>query len=47
MAMLILLQSKKRKMAVGSRSGVSALEELTRVLLCLTSGARDGLVRAW
>ena len=47
MAMFISLQSKKRKMAVGSRSGESALEELTRVLLCLTSGARDGLVGAW
>ena len=47
MVMFISLQSKKLKMAVGSRSGESALEELTRVLLCLTNGARDGLVGAW
>ena len=44
MAMFILPRSRKWKMAVGRRSGESALEELVGVLRCLTDGARDCLV---
>ena len=47
MVMFISLRSKKRKMAVGSGSEESTLEELTGVLLCLTGGVLDGLVGAW
>ena len=44
MAMFISPRSRKWKMAVGRRSGESALEELVGVLRCLTDGARDCLV---
>ena len=38
-AMFLSTRSKKRKMARGSGSRESTLEELAGVLLCLTSGA--------
>ena len=45
--MFILLQSRKRKMAAGSGSEESALEELIGMLRCLIGGAYDGLAEAW
>ena len=47
MAMFTSLRSKKRKMAAGSGSEESALEELGGTLLCRTGGARDGLAEGW
>ena len=44
MAMFILSQSRKRKMATGNRSCESALEELVGVLLCRTGEAHVRLV---
>nr|POF05571.1 hypothetical protein CFP56_18083 [Quercus suber] len=47
MAMLISPQSRKRKMAAGRGSCESALEELSRKLLCLTGGTHGLLAWAW
>ena len=43
MAMFISLRSRKQKMAVGSGSRDSALEELAGILRCLIGGTRDVL----
>ena len=47
MVMFISLRFRKWKMAAGSGSGESALEELTGVLVCWIGGARDSLAGAW
>ena len=47
MAMFTSLRSRKRKMAAGSGSEESALEEIAGTLLCWTGGARDDLAGGW
>ena len=47
MAMFTSLRSRKRKMAAGSGSEESALEELARTLRYLTGGTRDDLAKGW
>ena len=46
-AKFILLRSRKRKMAAGSGSGESTLEEFACLFRCLTGGARECPVEAW
>ena len=47
MVMFTSLRSRKWKMAAGSGSEESALEELAGTFLCWIGGARDDLAGGW